>query len=754
MKISLLLALPVLAFIQPAADGQTAVAVPAPSVKVRPAVAADYGKLPLSFEANQGQSDPQVKFLSRGNGYSLFLTDSAAVLALSKSEPGAKAKVRTDLVRMELAGAAHGSQVSGTDRLPGTSNYFIGNDPAKWHANVPTYARVKYAGVYPGVDLVYYGNQRQLEYDFVVSPNADPKPVRLHFAGAETLKLNADGELTVVARNGEIAFHKPVIYQMKDGRREPVDGSFQLLANNDIAFRLGAYDRTRELVIDPTLEYSTYLGGTGPDTALGITTDSTGAAYLTGIAVSTDFPVTSGVFQPDNNESSSARSNGFVTKINAGGTALVYSTYLGGSADSCSNNKNTLTQGDYGAAIAVDTDGDAYITGTACGDNFPTTTGAFQTTFSTDAASNAFITKLNPGGSKLIYSTYLGGSGDFYSGDFGTAIAINSSGDAYVTGQTSSSDFPVTKGAFQTTNKNTGGTNTGFVTEMNSTGTKLVYSTYLGGSGTGGTVPGDSGQGIAINAAGDAYVTGYTYSKDFPVTSGVYQTTNKAFSGGGSNAFVTELNPTGTALAFSTFLGGSNNADNPLDVAYGIALDSEGNVYVAGGTGATDFPVTTGAFQTTNKGASDFANGFVTKFNPTGTKLVYSTYLGGTGQTGCGGERVEALALDSQGDTYLTGYTCSSNFPITSNAYQTTNKLRDCVQPGECLLRGGNRVVQFPGQFNRLSKDQQSHRQRGQLGRLRRQVRVRHGHDHDGGHRRYSAEAGGFGDIHSGCDVG
>src|SRR5271154_1385081 len=293
-----------------------------------PAVAANYGRLPLSFEANQGQSDPRVRFTSRGNGYSLFLTDSEAVLALSRKEGGkggeqkatlpkpgpgktpAKVLLKTDVVRMQLAGANPGLRVAGEEPLPGTANYFIGNDPAKWHTSVPTYAKVKYAEVYPGVDLVYYGNQRQLEYDFVVAPGVDPKEVKLHFVGAK-LSLNADGDLMVAGKNGEIAFHKPVVYQVKSGQvksgqqtsespsdRERVDGSFTLLAGNTVRFRLGSYDKSRAVVIDPALAYSTYLGGSGAqfggDSGGGIAVDASGNAYVTGTAYSTDFPVTKG----------------------------------------------------------------------------------------------------------------------------------------------------------------------------------------------------------------------------------------------------------------------------------------------------------------------------------------------------------------------------------------------------------------------------------------------------------------------------
>jgi hypothetical protein len=316
------------------------------------AASARYGKLPLTFEANHGQSNPQVKFLARGHGYSLFLTGQSAVLALHKDETsGAKQNllndrrlsqaaakpVKTDVVRMELLGSAQNAEVAGAEQLPGRANYFIGNDPANWHADVPTYAKVRYTGVYPGVDLVYYGNQHQLEYDFIVAAGADPQPVRLHFTGARKLSLNADGDLEAVGGNGEIAFRKPEIYQMKDGKRQSVEGRFRLMSGNRVGFTVGRYDHSRELVIDPTLVYSTYLGGSGSpyatlpvyagDVGLAIAVDGEGNAYVTGKAWSGDFPVTAKAFQ----KGKAGLYNAFVTKINPAGTEILYSTYLGGS---------------------------------------------------------------------------------------------------------------------------------------------------------------------------------------------------------------------------------------------------------------------------------------------------------------------------------------------------------------------------------------------------------------------------------------
>ncbi|MGD1062685.1 MAG: SBBP repeat-containing protein, partial [Terracidiphilus sp.] len=657
-------------------------------------VAQNYGRIPLSFEANQGQADKTVKFVSRGSGYSLFLTDSSAVLALTKPEvsserPGHAAGKslkpastrparKTDVMRMDLAGANRATHVAGMDQLPGTANYFIGNDPAKWHSGVPTFAKVRYAGVYPGIDLIYYGNQRQLEYDFIVAPGASAKPIRLEFSGAKRLDLTSDGDLTVSATNGEIAFHKPVVYQVKDGVRQPIDGQFALLSKNTIGFTLGQYDHSKPLVIDPVLTYSTYLGGSLSDAAYGIAADSSGNAYVVGVTFSTNFPGTTGGFQPTNNGAGAA-TNAFVTKLNPTGTGLVYSTYLGGSAVESSCNGI----GDQGFGIAVDGSGNAYVTGTTCSTNFPVTTGAFQTAYNSQNkfGESAFVTKLNTTGTALVYSTYLGGSAD----DGASGIAVDSLDFAYVTGSATSTNFPVTAGVFQSTNfaLTTSGWGDAFVTKLNTTGTALVYSTYLGGTGYGA-----KGTGIAVDSSGDAYVTGNAASTDFPITNGAFQTTNFAAANAGLqtvayNVFVTKLNPTGTALEYSTFLGGSID-----DYSAGIALDGSGDAYVTGQSWSKDFPVAGSPYQSTNPAyANDAPSGFVTEVNPAGTGLVYSTFLGGSGfppqnsnESGAG-DAADAIAVDGLGDAYVTGTAVSSNFPTTSGAYQTVNNAAGHTAP-------------------------------------------------------------------------
>lgn len=611
-----------------------------------------YGRLPLRFEANQGQADKRVKFVSHGSNYGLYLTGEGAMLALHKKISASQTK--TDVVEMRFAGGNENAEAIGQDMLAGDSNYLLGDDPSQWHTGIPAYSRVRYNGVYPGVDIVYYGNQRKLEYDFVVAPHADASLIRLHFEGVSALRLDADGNLRIITEDGEIDFGRPVVYQMSaersDGsaRRRKVAGKFALLGDNSVAFALGDYDRSRALVIDPSLAYSTFLGGSDSDTMSAIAIDSSGAAYLTGTTASSNYPVTPGVFQ-------STFSSCFVTKLNASGTAVVYSSFLGGSG--------TTHGGETGSAIAVDSTGDAFIVGTANSTNFPTTTGAYQTTNRAAAASgsNAFVTKVNPTGTALVYSTYLGGT----TTDGGLALALDSSGNAYVAGFSYSTNFPTTTGAYQTTNNSApdDGWNQ-YVTKLNSTGTALVYSTYIGGSGDYGSPAGIQ---IAIDSSGDAYLAGNSISSDFPTTTGAYQTTNHAGTGMG-NITLAKFNPTGTKLLYSTYFGGSSSPYGD-DTANGLAVDSSGNAYFSGSTWETNFPVTSSAFQKTSVATPNgLASAFVTKMNAAGSSLVYSTYLGGSGS-----DRGFRLAVDSSGDAYVAGSAQSTDFPVTSNAYQTTN---------------------------------------------------------------------------------
>jgi hypothetical protein len=618
-------------------------------------VSETYGKLPVHFEANQGQTDEQVKFLARGKSHTLFLTPSEAVVVLTKREQTAKGRLRgaqlrpeeagqvtSTVLRMTFVGANLEPRLVGRDELPGKANYFIGNDRAKWRTNVPTYAKVHYQDLYPGIDLIYYGNGRQLEYDFVVGPGADPNRILLCFQGADRIEVDSQGDLVLHTAAGTIRQRKPVIYQEVDGVRREISGGYVLKGACRVGFRLAAYDASRRVVIDPALFYSTYLGGSREEEGHGVAVDITGNAYVTGFTMSTDFPTTAGVVQPAFGGGPEFARDAFVTKLNPTGSGLVYSTYLGGGGGNGE---------DDAFGIAVDTAGNAYVTGLTTSTDFPTTPGAFQTTLR--GGLDVFVTKLNPTGSGLVYSTYLGGS----EGELGLAIAVDTLGNAYVTGDTLSFDFPTTPGAFQTTFS---GVFDAFVTKLNPTGTGVVYSTYLGGS------DGDVGVGIAVDTAGNTYVTGATQSTDFPTTPGAFQVT---FGGGSviffADAFVTKLNPLGTGVVYSTYLGGSDG-----DAGNGVAVDTAGNAYVTGITESTNFPTTPGAFQTTFGGVLD---AFVTKLNSSGSGL-YSTYLGGSGdpEEGFGFDEGIGIAVDTEDNAYVTGLTSSTNFPTTPGGFQPT----------------------------------------------------------------------------------
>ena len=592
-------------------------------------VLASYGELPLSFEANYGQTDPSVDFLSRGSGYALFLTRSTAVLSLTDvlaTVPAGdteQAPTITTVLRMSLEGANSVPPVEGLELQAAVSNYLVGDDPGQWHTSVPNYGRVSYYDVYPGVNMTYYGNQRQLEYDFIVQPGADPGVIRLNFEGADSISIDSNGNLVLQTSSGDVVQQAPILFQDLNGGRQAVTGNYVLDGPDRVRFHVGEYDPTKTLVIDPVLSYSSYLGGSDLDVGQAIAVDGDGSAYVTGYTESTNFPVTTGARQT----TSGGAADVFVTKLNAAGTGLVYSTYLGGSSS------------DHGRAIAVDVSGSVYLTGSTRSTNFPATSGARQTTYG--GLGDAFLAKLNAAGTALVYATYLGGS----EGDGGEGIGVDSSGNAYVAGGTRSTNFPVTAGALQTTKRID---YDAFVTKVNATGTALVYSTYLGGSSD------DHPSAIAVDVLGSAYVTGYTFGA-FPVTTGAPQTTY----GGLGDVFVTKLNAAGTALVYATYLGGSE-----LDVGSGIALDNSGNAYVTGGTRSTNFPVTASAFQATMGGGS---GGYVTKLNATGSAAIYSTYLDGSA-----GDQGNGIAVDSSGNAFVTGLTNSTNFPVTAGATQTS----------------------------------------------------------------------------------
>jgi hypothetical protein len=584
----------------------------APSQRTPEQARDSYGKVGMSFEENRGQTDGQVKFLARGSGYTLFLTQTEAVFVMarhsaeqdaSRAKPLVKGMLSpgTDeaptpelppaVLRMKLEGANPQPTVSGRDELEGKVNYFIGNEPDKWHTNIPTFSRVHHENVYEGVDMVFYGNQQQLEYDFVVSAGADTRQIELSFDGADRMDVDAaTGDLLLEVGGATLRQHKPFVYQEVDGERREIESGYERKGGGRVGFTLGSYDRAMPLVIDPVLSYSTFLGGSGNDGSGDIAVDAAGNAYVIGSTDSLNFPTTNGF---DSNYNG-GREDAVVTKLNAAGSALVYSTYLGGGGSDVNS----------GLGIAVDSAGNAYVTGSTSSRNFPVA-NPLQATYA-GGSFDAFVTKISPTGSALIYSTYLGGGTEadvgIAGGDSGNAIALDTTGNAYVIGYTNSPNFP-TANALQATYG--GGVLDVIVTKLNPTGSALIYSTFLGGNGN------DAGNDIAVDSAGNAYLTEQAGS-NFP-TANAFDST---FGGGSLDGFVTKLNPAGSALAYSTYLGGTG-----FDNSLGIAVDVAGNAYVTGVTGP-NFPIANPIQGVYGGGAND---AFVTKFNSTGNGLIYST---------------------------------------------------------------------------------------------------------------------------------
>jgi uncharacterized repeat protein (TIGR01451 family) len=586
----------------------------------------------IAFEPNHGQTDPQVRFLSRAPGYTLFLTQDEAVLALRSQDGSDGGRTAAVLrVRMRAANPNPSVRVIEEDRLPGKSHYFTGNDPTRWRTNISQYRRVTYDDVYPDVQLVYHGNEGQLEYDFVIAPGGDARAIELEYVGSRGMRIDADGALVIQVGGLEVRQPRPIAYQERDGVREYVSARY-ILKRRTITFELAPFDRSRPLVIDPVVSLSSFLGGSADDVVNGLAMDSSGSVYLTGETGSADFPTTAGVVQGANGGGTDV----FVTKLDASGASVLYSTYLGGAG------------ADRGSGISVDATGAAHVTGRTGSTDFPVTDGALQTSHLGDY--DAFVTKLSADGSALAYSTFLGGSIN----EAGYGLVVDGAGNAYVVGSTSSpDDFPVTPDAFQTVYGGGIPGNDTFVSKLNEIGTALMYSTYLGGDFV------DRGNSIAIDADGNAYVAGWTDSPNFPIANAV-----QPVHGGGRDAFVTKLNPGGTALVYSTFLGGTSE-----DGGLGIAVDGVGSPYVTGYTESADFPVAS-AFQATFGGLRD---AFVTKLASDGSAFAYSTFLGGTGAENLVpvAGLLGAIAVDGGGAASIVGGTRSTDFPVV-DAFQAT----------------------------------------------------------------------------------
>ncbi len=632
-------------------------------------------RLPLRFEENRGQASPSTRFVARGPNYALALEPSGSALFWSDLSRRTSARIR-----MNLIGANRGARLEPSDPLAVRTTYLRGQDPSGWLAGVDSYGRVTYRGVYQGVDLAFYGAGGTLEYDFLVRPGADPDRIRFRLEGADGVRLEPGGSLLVSTPAGEARWEKPVVYQTIAGERREVAGRFRLVGKRTVAFALGAYDRQRTLVIDPALSFATYLGGTGNDAARAVTADSSGNMYVAGYTTSQDLPVTSGVSQSayGGQTVNFMTGDAFVAKFSPSGTP-VYITYLGGRGD------------DIAMGLAVDTSGNAWVTGCTNSDNFPVK-NALQAKFGGSGGNvrlitgDAFVAELNPQGSQLLYGTYLGGTQD----DAGTAIAVDASGMVYVTGTTlSRNNFPISANAYQADLAGSGGEPTlpdphnfqafiagdAFVVKLNpaaaTPAAQLIYGTYIGGRLD------DAPLAIAVDANGFAYIAGYTLSPDFPVTAGASQTRyggpdtiNNVFFNLG-DGFVAKLSADGSKLLAATYLGGTGD-----DAIAALALDASANVYVTGCTTSYhDFPLTQGVLQSKHNGPYSPASGvdellgdaFVAKLKPDLSGLVFSTFLGGKGDdTGA------AIAVDAGGNVYVAGQTNSPDFPLSADAAQKT----------------------------------------------------------------------------------
>ncbi len=640
-----------------------------------------YGKLPLAFEENQGQASPEVRFLSRGGRYDLFLTSQEVVLGLR--QPMSTRTVRRDhavrlpvdgktgevekvaYLRMRLKGANQPLEIAGAGRLPGRVNYFIGNDPKKWQTDVPAYSEVRYHSVYPGVDLVFYGNQRALEYDFIVAPGADPKSIALDVQGAQKFQINSKGNVSMRVGVGEIELHKPAVYQEIDGKRCAIAGNYTLTSNQEVRFSVAGYDRTQPLTIDPVLTYSTYIGGEALDFATGIALDAAGDAFIGGSTTSTKFPSMNPVSPTAPLDLSLGTV--FVSELNPAGTALLYSTYLGGSGNG--------VFGESANAIAVDGSGNIYVTGFTNSSDFPLSTSPFQSTppASVNSGGAAFVTKLAPSASgltQLAYSSYLGGNVL----DSGQGIAVDGSGNAFVVGVTQSSNFP-TQGT-QITPGPTNPAGNAFLTKINTTASgaaSLVYSTLLGGSSAASSFVGfgDIAFEVAVNGA-NAYVVGGTSATNFP-TAGTAIVGSAGCganngSGSGGSVFISVIDTTAQTLKYSHCLSG-NTAEEALGVNLGPGVPAAANAtiaYITGVTGSSNFPVTPNSIPPPVALTNGVA--FVSLVDTSSGTLQYSTLLGGTN-----GDAGFSIGSDSKGNAYVTGITDSTDFPITQGALIEAN---------------------------------------------------------------------------------
>ena len=606
-----------------------------------------YGNIPLAFTLNEGQAPSAIRFTARGSGCGMAFSPSGTTFLLSRETAGSVARraakksvvfeddptrdnpeYESFALNLSFIGANENPEIQGEDRLPWNNNYFIGNNPDKWRTDVPNYKKIRFKEVYSGIDLVYYGNQKRVKYDFVVKPGEDPNKILLKYNFGEvggTLSVNEKGELVVKTPVGELVEEKPYCYQKINGKEVGVAIRYEVVEGGAYRFRVGEYDTGYDLVIDPEVVYSTYLGGTGDDSVAGIAVDEEGCAYVTGETQWHDFPITQGSFN-------TSYRHIFVTKLNSTGTALEYSTFFGG------------TEGfNYSLDIKADKFGDAYLTGWTQSSDFPITPNAFSKQI---VWNDVFVTKLNPSGNGLVYSTSLGGA-DI---DYAYGLAIDRDGCAYITGKTGSSNFPITPNAYRPT-KDINALE-GFLTKLNPEGSNLIYSTFLGKTGY------SSAFRVAVDSTGYAVVAGCTEYSDFPVTPGALH----LFHGGVWDVFVTKINPNGTKALYSALFGGVNN-----DGVGGIFLDSAGNAYICGTTESSDFPTTSQAYQ--REKSQEKYDGFIAKLSIDGSGFEYSTLLGSTDKNASyTGVMLNDIAINDKGKAYIIGTALTPKYPTTSDA--------------------------------------------------------------------------------------
>jgi Beta-propeller repeat len=644
-----------------------------------------YRSLSLLFVANVGQTDSNARYYARGNGFGFYFTPDEVIMSFRR-------RTREQFVRLRPLGASPASTLEAHEPARATVNYFVGSTR---HANLATYHEVVYRQLWPGIDMVFRGQRGELKYEFQVAPGSDPSLIRLAYEGAGGLSVGPKGDLRIDTALGPLRDSRPHTYQHVGDERVPVESNYVLGKKaGAFGFSLGSFDRHRPLVIDPGPDYSTYLGGASNDFGIDIAVDADGSAYVTGQTISADFPTSTGVLDA----SHGGLADAFVAKLDASGSNLVYATYVGGGkaeaglaiavddagqahvsggsaspdfpttagAFDTSHNGNedvwvaklnaegsaliystflggSEIAGDFGAAIAVDGEGRAYVSGGSGSPNFPTTEGAFDPSHNGDVNQlDAFVAKLNADGSALEFSTFLGGNCN----DAITGMAVDEDENIYVTGSTVSADLPTTA---KSKDKRYGDGEDAFVTKLDAQGSTLVYSTYLGGNAF------DKAQGIAIDKRAHAYVTGYTSSRNFPTTSGAFSRRHR----GDEDVFVAELDDQGSKLVYSTYLGGTM-----ADRGNGIAVDTTGIAYVTGATSSSDFPTTRGAISRRHIGGED---AFVTRLNAQGSGLPYSTYLGGTAL-----DFGRTISLDARKRAYVAGRTESPDFPTTPNAWRTS----------------------------------------------------------------------------------